>query len=437
MGEPSNETLLVHAHFGGSDRARNATVALPLQSHRGQREIPRTELVFVNRRALIRTLSAGAGAAMNRAWFVGASVVMVMAFGCSPGNDGDGGPQEPDGVTGKGDDVDTLGDPSAGAVHPIVLVHAFHADTTNSWSLVRVKEALEIDGHFVVLAGVPRYAGTPERAAALASELDEARAEFCDLRMSQIDPETCFETAKVHIVGHSQGGLDARFVVSRLDYGEHTASVTTIGAPHRGTPLGDIGLSLVLDPRRKRESDRLFVAALDQLLSHLLAAVRPEGLADAFYWLSEARFQNAVPGAEEAMPDIAGVVYQSWAGVATSSGTLPDVGACCPGLVETESCLDLSFPNGRAGEFHGLQDAKTFEVVNGAFDHAHQPNDGHIPVASAVHGQFRGCVPADHLDLIGRPDDQADDNADSTGFDYLAFYRSLGQTLVEIENAAG
>ena len=46
-----------------------------------------------------------------------------------------------------------------------------------------------------------------------------------------------FGREKVHLIGHSLGGLDARYAVSRL--GLEAASVTTIGTPHRGTSFAD------------------------------------------------------------------------------------------------------------------------------------------------------------------------------------------------------
>src|SRR5688500_6244987 len=41
------------------------------------------------------------------------------------------------------------------------------------------------------------------------------------------------------LVGHSMGGLDARFVASRLDPRERIRHVVTVGTPHRGTAVAD------------------------------------------------------------------------------------------------------------------------------------------------------------------------------------------------------
>lgn len=48
---------------------------------------------------------------------------------------------------------------------------------------------------------------------------------------------------KVHIIGHSMGGLDARHMIVHEDMAGKVASLTTIGTPHLGTSFADWGLS--------------------------------------------------------------------------------------------------------------------------------------------------------------------------------------------------
>src|SRR5262249_30624835 len=50
---------------------------------------------------------------------------------------------------------------------------------------------------------------------------------------------------RVNIVAHSMGGLDARYAISELGLSEIVASLTTVGTPHRGTPLADLSTSLL------------------------------------------------------------------------------------------------------------------------------------------------------------------------------------------------
>lgn len=48
---------------------------------------------------------------------------------------------------------------------------------------------------------------------------------------------------KVHIIGHSMGGLDARRMIIRHNMADYVASVTSIGTPHLGTSYADFGLA--------------------------------------------------------------------------------------------------------------------------------------------------------------------------------------------------
>ncbi|HVF68363.1 MAG TPA: alpha/beta fold hydrolase [Pyrinomonadaceae bacterium] len=49
--------------------------------------------------------------------------------------------------------------------------------------------------------------------------------------------------AKVHVIGHSMGGLDARAMIARLGMADKVASLTTIGTPHHGTSFADYKLN--------------------------------------------------------------------------------------------------------------------------------------------------------------------------------------------------
>lgn len=48
--------------------------------------------------------------------------------------------------------------------------------------------------------------------------------------------------AAIHLVGHSMGGLDARYALYRNLHGlaDRVASLSTIGTPHRGSPIADL-----------------------------------------------------------------------------------------------------------------------------------------------------------------------------------------------------
>jgi len=59
------------------------------------------------------------------------------------------------------------------------------------------------------------------------------------------------KSEKVHIIAHSMGGLDARYMIVFEKMASHVASLTTIGTPHLGTPVADFvlqkGLGKLID----------------------------------------------------------------------------------------------------------------------------------------------------------------------------------------------
>ncbi|PJZ68423.1 lipase [Leptospira perolatii] len=52
-------------------------------------------------------------------------------------------------------------------------------------------------------------------------------------------------TGKVHIIGHSQGGLDARYMVTNLGMASRVASITTVNTPHYGSPIANVVAALI------------------------------------------------------------------------------------------------------------------------------------------------------------------------------------------------
>jgi triacylglycerol lipase len=47
----------------------------------------------------------------------------------------------------------------------------------------------------------------------------------------------------VHLIAHSMGGLDSRYMISCLDMAPQVLTLTTLGTPHRGTAFADWGIS--------------------------------------------------------------------------------------------------------------------------------------------------------------------------------------------------
>jgi triacylglycerol lipase len=109
--------------------------------------------------------------------------------------------------------------------YPIVLCHGLLGfDKLGSLEyFFGIRTALEEGGAVVYEDDVPAVASPEVRGDALIRFLDARRQ------------EAPFPT-KFNLIGHSLGGLDARYVAAvRPDL---VASVTTVGGPNRGSPLG-------------------------------------------------------------------------------------------------------------------------------------------------------------------------------------------------------
>lgn len=65
----------------------------------------------------------------------------------------------------------------------------------------------------------------------------ESNARFLYRRVLEVLEETGAQ--KVNIIAHSKGGLDARWMITHLDKGEHVASLTTLSTPHHGSRTVD------------------------------------------------------------------------------------------------------------------------------------------------------------------------------------------------------
>jgi triacylglycerol lipase len=298
------------------------------------------------------------------------------------------------------------------ARQPLVLAHGFNASTTNSWAFFQVKEALEADGNFVVLAEVEPFQGVEKRALRLGKQIDQARIDFCEARPS----DGCLDTVKVNLVAHSMGGLDARWAVSALGYAPRVASVTTISTPHGGSAVADVALGILPD-------DGLGKAMLDGLASIWGRHISTDELAadSDLHAAFESLAESNADAFAQAAPNAPGVYYQSYAGVSRvigglrSSSAQRDLAAVCEGKV---------FGNLARADFMELSLAPMSLVV-GHFSSV--PQDGMVTVDHAKWGEFQGCIAADHLDEVGQPKHAGRNRW--TSFDHRTFYRTIATDL--------
>jgi triacylglycerol lipase len=239
--------------------------------------------------------------------------------------------------------------------HPIVLLHGLGGFDSLELRGTRhdyfrgVRERLVTLGGQIHAFPVGPLASIEQRAAELAEHL------------------TQLDCRRVNLVAHSMGGLDARYAIARLGLDRRVASLTTLGTPHRGTPLADVAHGLLQGK-----------LGLGKLCDR--AGLRFDALAD----LTTARMARF----NQEIPDARGVDYGCY--LASIKGGFDEVNALL-----WPTYLYLS----RLGE-----------------------NDGVVPVSSQPWGEVMGQISADHWAQIGwaRP---------AASFDVLGFYAELMREL--------
>jgi triacylglycerol lipase len=258
------------------------------------------------------------------------------------------------------DDPSLHGDDVPGPLprHPVVLVHGvlgFVRRTVTrllSFSYFQgVQEHLVDAGVPVTTVALPPAASVQARARALGEAIDRLGA------------------ARVNVVAHSMGGLDARWYVGRLGGHRRVASLTTIATPHRGTYLADWG-----------------------------------GL----------RVGRALAG------------WRVLADLGIDAGAFPDLGRDVSdernALLERDPTVP-TFSYGAARPWWGI--AAPLQVSFRLLQRAEGPNDGLVSVASSRHGEYLGTLDADHFAQTGwhwTPPGIA-------RFDHRTFYLSIARDL--------
>jgi triacylglycerol lipase len=215
---------------------------------------------------------------------------------------------------------------------PAVLVHGlfgFDKLQLAQWTLASyfpgISELLRAAGNTVLVPRLSPTGGVADRAAQLKNFLD---------REMPREP--------VHIFAHSMGGLDSRYLISRLGMAHRVLSLTTLGTPHRGSPFAD-----------------WCIRRLKRLLSPMfqMAGIPVQGFYDVTTDVCR-RFNAEVP-------DAPGVRYFSVAGRHDGS------------LLAPEWLLSHSIVLREEG-----------------------PNDGVVSIASASYGESQEIWEGDHLSLV-------------------------------------
>ena len=115
--------------------------------------------------------------------------------------------------------------------YPIVLVHGMVLKDFKIYRAFRkIRDVLKHNNISV-------YVTTHDGVGTIENNALQIKKEIIDiLEKENVD--------KVNIIAHSKGGLDSRYMISKLDMDEHVASLTTLSTPHRGSKLSTKLLSM-------------------------------------------------------------------------------------------------------------------------------------------------------------------------------------------------
>lgn len=284
--------------------------------------------------------------------------------------------------------------------HPVVLAHG--AVWINSLGVDMLKGGDYWQGvveRFWEL-GIPTIApevspaGTiQERAVQLKKAIDDA-----------------FPKGKVHIIAHSMGGLDARYMITLLAMGHRVKSLTTISTPHHGSWYADFAEKFIVK---------------GQGLQYVVKRAKLN--VGALHDLSVAHMQNEF---NPIITDHPRVRYFSYAGT-THLWDLP-ISVWGAKLVVTvaertavgrgvgkaaQYALNKAIPGARDNTLALIQDARN--RLSWIEPEIAGESDGVVSVSSAKWGTYMGEIQASHNALIGT----------SKKVDHIAVWETVARNL--------
>ncbi len=306
------------------------------------------------------------------------------------------------GTPGPGNGKEASPSPRLGAPYPIVLMHGMAGFEelnvgpigVDYWGGIKA-ELARLGETEVYVTEVSPYTTSDVRAREAAAQIDAILAKT--------------GKAKVALIGHSQGGIDARYLTSPagLGYGDRVASVTTISTPHRGSYVADIVLRIAnVAPETFDDATRALLKFLQRTAYDLQGDAQ---LRAQLVQLSEKYMREVFNPTFTNDPR---VTYESYAG---RSNYRTGLGVCDDGI----------YPN----ETSKVDPAQSFLFPTAVILEQGLPvkvNDGLVTVDSAKWGTFMQCVPADHMKEVGQP------NVNGTNlqtFDHKKFYKEVVERI--------
>ena len=254
--------------------------------------------------------------------------------------------------------------------YPIVLVHGISYKNNifvkKYWG--NIPNVIRKNGAIVYVSNVDAFGTIENNAGQLQREI-----------LKIIDETGC---EKVNLIAHSKGGLDSRYMISKLNMANYVASLTTISTPHRGSQWADVGLKWAKKNKMEKPAD--FIC---YIFAKIILDENPQPF-EAYYQFRTDNMEQL----NKTLPNATGVYYQSYGSYVNDS--FPS--------------LPIRFKNKIITKEVGL-------------------NDGIVPAYSYKWGEFQGYVGQEiaggvsHFEIIGF--------SNLTNFNHIQFFITLVHNL--------
>jgi triacylglycerol lipase len=254
--------------------------------------------------------------------------------------------------------------------YPLIMVHGIGFRDLrffNYWG--RIPKELTNNGAVVYYGHQEAWGTIEDNAQCLREKIEDV------LRENRCD--------KVNIIAHSKGGLDSRYMISRLEMGGKVASLTTISTPHYGSPLINVF-------NRLPDSIYRFIASQYDRAFRKVGDKNPD-----CYRASKQLAPSFCAEFNRTVPDMPGVYYQSFTSVMKG--------------MRSDPLLSLPY--------------FVMSIISG------KNNDGLVDEKSAVWGTFKGTVRNKYKRGISHGDIIDLKREDYKGFDVLEHYIKIVSEL--------
>ena len=222
-------------------------------------------------------------------------------------------------------------DTTCATKYPIMLIHGIgycDADHRRYWG--RIPSFLEKHGAILYFGNQDAFGSIEHNASQLKCSVLQALEESA--------------AEKLNLIAHSTGGIEARYLISRMGMSEKIASLTTLATPHRGIKAMD---------HIKQQSGFLYKQLLRIFNLMLVMDGRQKNCSLGIYDLFTTDFMGVF---NEIVPDVGGVYYQSYAFDMKNSKSDPSMGLFYQLVKYAEGANDglVSVESAKWGDFQGV-----------------------------------------------------------------------------------